>query len=172
MQGGCRLRTFWQENAAALFIPAVESGSCEKGGWLSGRTVITQSVNGKEKQSTVTFVHGFPVLGLNAAADPNKLLITAVNNQRMVVSNENAQQSWMILPYVAGQNGWQMTGTLAIEMSQELANDPSRLQARIEAARSVWTPWLAPDIKLNVVLIDGLHPLLRNPAAGAWRAAN
>ncbi len=164
MQGGCRLRTFWQENAAALFIPAVESGSCEKGGWLSGRTVITQSVNGKEKQSTVTFVHGFPVLGLNAAADPNKLLITAVNNQRMVVSNENAQQSWMILPYVAGQNGWQMTGTLAIEMSQELANDPSRLQARIEAARSVWTPWLAPDIKLNVVLIDGLHPLLRNPA--------
>ncbi|EPH3060013.1 hypothetical protein [Klebsiella aerogenes] len=172
LQGGCRLRTFWQENAAALFIPAVESGSCEKGGWLSGRTVITQSVNGKEKQSTVTFVHGFPVLGLNAAADPNKLLITAVNNQRMVVSNENAQQSWMILPYVAGQNGWQMTGTLAIEMSQELANDPSRLQARIEAARSVWTPWLAPDIKLNVVLIDGLHPLLRNPAAGAWRAAN
>lgn len=143
-----------------------------QGGWLSGRTVITQSVNGKEKQSTVTFVHGFPVLGLNATADPNKLLITAVNNQRMVVSNENAQQSWMILPYVAGQNGWQMTGTLAIEMSQELANDPSRLQARIEAARSVWTPWLAPDIKLNVVLIDGLHPLLRNPAAGAWRAAN
>ncbi|CAD6081498.1 hypothetical protein [Escherichia coli] len=172
LQGGCRLRTFWQENAAALFIPAVESGSCEKGGWLSGRTVITQSVNGKEKQSTVTFVHGFPVVGLNAAADPNKLLITAVNNQRMVVSNENAQQSWMILPYVAGQNGWQMTGTLAIEMSRELANDPSRLQARIEAARSVWTPWLEPDIKLNVVLIDGLHPLLRNPAAGAWRAAN
>jgi hypothetical protein len=174
LQGGCRLRTFWQDNAnaPALFIPAVESGSCEKGGWLSGRTVITQSTDGKEKQSTVTFVHGFPVVGLNAAADPNKLLITAVNNQRMVLSNENAQQSWMVLPYVTGENGWQMTGTLAIEISRELANDPARLQARVEAARSVWTPWLAPDVKLNVVLIDGLHPLLRNPAASAWRAAN
>lgn len=174
LQGGCRLRTFWQDNATApaLFIPAVESGSCEKGGWLSGRTVITQSANGEEKQTTVTFVHGFPVLGLNAAADPNKLLITAVNNQRMVVSNENAQQSWMILPYVANQNGWQMTGTLAIEISRELANDSARLQARVDAARSVWAPWLAPDIKLKVVLVDGLHPLLRDPAASAWRAAN
>ena len=105
---------------------------------------------------------------------PIYLLITAVNNQRMVVSNENAQQSWMILPDVAGQNGWQMTGTLAIEMSQELANDPSRLQARIEAARSVWTPWLAPGYQTQRCAyrfgLSAQPP--RNPAAGAWRAAN
>lgn len=172
--GGCRLRTFWQNNAhaPALFIPAGEADNCEKDGWLSGRTAMTQSVNGEETQRDVTFVHGFPVVGLNAAADPKALFITAVNNERMVIGNESAQQSWMILPYVAGLNGWQMTGTLAIEISRELINDPARLQARVDAVRRVWTPWLTPDVRLNVVLIDGLHPLQRDPAASAWRAAN
>ncbi|MFK3704718.1 hypothetical protein EDF73_102398 [Raoultella sp. BIGb0138] len=171
---GCRLRTFWQDsaNAPALFIPAGASGSCEKGGWLTGRYVISQLNDGAEKQSTVTFVHGFPVIGLNEAVEPNKLLITAVNNQRMVVSHEQATQSWMILPYVSAQNGWRMDGTLAIEISAEQANDAARLQARVDAVRKVWTPWLAPETKLNVVLIDGLHPLLRNPAASAYRAAH
>lgn len=173
LMDGCRLRTFWQDNAKApsLFIPAGKSESCEKGGWLNGRYAVTQVSNGAEKENSVTFVHGFPVTGLNQNAEPNALLITAVNNQRMVLSNEKASQSWMILPYVASQNGWQMDGTLAIEISRELASDADRLKAHVDAIRKVWAPWLAPDIKLNVVLIDGLHPLLRNPAASAYRAA-
>lgn len=168
---GCRLRTFWQDNAGvpALFIPSVDSFYCEKGGWLRGRNIITLVSNELEKEITVTFVHGFPVTGLNESVDPDKLLITAVNNERMVVSTENAQQSWMILPYVPGQNSWEMTGTLVVRISREQANDAVLLQSRVDEARNIWSPWLAPDINLNVVLIDALYPLLRNPAASAWR---
>ncbi len=61
LQGGCRLRTFWQGKTPPPYSsPPLNPVVAKKGGWLSGRTVITQSVNGKEKQSTVTFVHGFP----------------------------------------------------------------------------------------------------------------
>lgn len=169
---GCRLRTFWQNNDSALFIPVVESDNCKKGRWLSGRTIVTQLINGEEKQKIVTFVHGFPIVGLNIAAIPNKLLIMAVNNQRMVVSHEGARRSWMILPYVAEQNCWQITGTLAIEITREQASDPVRLQTRLETERNVWAPWLASDIKLNVVLIEHLNLLLRNPIASAWRVIN
>ncbi|STB68445.1 Uncharacterised protein [Citrobacter freundii] len=173
LQGGCSLRTFWQDNIITpdLFIPVIDSGCCEKGGWLSGRTVITQSENGKEKKSTVAFIHGFLVVGLNETADLNKLLIISVNNERMVLGNERDRRSWMILPYVPDQNGWQITGTLAIEISREVADDPVNLQAKVDAARGVWTPWLPPDVKLNIVLIDRLQLLLRNPAASTWHPA-
>lgn len=174
LQGGCSLRTFWQDNVITpdLFIPVIESGRCDKGGWLSGRTVITRSANGKEKKSTVVFLHGFLIVGLNATANLNKLLITAVNNERMVLGNESDQQSWMILPYIPEQNSWQMTGTLAIEISREMAGDPMHLQAKMDVARSVWTPLLPPDVKLNIVIIDRLQLLLRNPAASTWHPAS
>jgi len=38
--------------------------------------------------------------------------------------------------------------------------------------KQLWTPWLAPNATLNIVLVDALRPQLRDPAVGAWRAAN
>lgn len=171
LQDGCHLRTFWQGDVA-LFIPAKADGKCEKGGWLNGRSEVTQQDDGGNKQITMTFVHGFPVSGLSDAVDADRLLITSVNNERMVVSAENADQSWLILPYVAALNGWKADGTIAVEIPRDMSSDDARLRARLDAVRTRWTPWLEPGTKLKIQLVDALHPQLRNPAAGIWRTVN
>ncbi|MCT4703563.1 hypothetical protein MUA02_17035 [Enterobacteriaceae bacterium H20N1] len=169
LQDGCHLRTFWQgdANTSALFIP---DGKCEKGGWLNGRSEIVQSGKNGEKRLEMTFVHGFPVSGLNSKANADSLLITGLNNERMVVSTEHAPQSWMILPYKPELNGWQASGTIAVEVPREMALDESRLQDRLNEVRNVWAGWLEPDTTITLLLIDSLHPQLRDPAVGAWRA--
>lgn len=169
LQDGCHLRTFWQGDAdtSALFIP---DGKCEKGGWLNGRSEIIQSGKNGEKRLAMTFVHGFPVSGLNSNANADSLLITGLNNERMVVSTEHAPQSWMILPYKPELNGWQASGTIAVEVPREMALDETRLQNRLNEVRKVWSGWLEPDATITLLLIDSLHPQLRDPAVGAWRA--
>lgn len=174
LQDGCHLRTFWQgdSNAPALFIPAKDNGKCEKGGWLNGRSDITQLNNGVETKTTMTFVHGFPVSGLSESVDADRLLITTVNNERMVASEGSLGQSWMILPYVQSLNGWQANGTVAVEVTRELAGDQARLQARLDEVRKVWTPWFAPGTQLHILLIDSLRPQLRDPAVGTYKSVN
>lgn len=174
LQDGCHLRTFWQGDASApaLFIPAKEDGKCEKGGWLNGRSDVTQVSNGAEKKITMTFVHGFPVSGLSDKVDADRLLITTVNNERMVVSEGSLAQSWMILPYVNSLNGWQANGTVAVEVSREVASDETRLQARLNEVRKAWTPWFEPGTRLTILLIDSLHPQLRDPTVGTYRTIN
>ncbi len=174
LQDGCHLRTFWQGDASApaLFIPAKEDGKCEKGGWLNGRSDVTQVSNGVEKKITMTFVHGFPVSGLSDNVDADRLLITTVNNERMVVSEGSQAQSWMILPYVNSLNGWQANGTVAVEISRDVASDATRLQARLDDVRKAWTPWFEPGTHLNILLIDSLHPQLRDPAVGTYKTLN
>ncbi len=120
----------------------------------------------------MTFVHGFPVSGLSANVDADRLLITTVNNERMVVSEGGIAQSWMILPYVDSLNGWQANGTVAVEITRDVANDQARLQARIDEVRKAWTPWFEPGTRLNLLLIDSLRPQLRNPAVGTYKTAN
>lgn len=172
LQDGCHLRTFWQDNAAspALFIPAKADGKCEKGGWLNGRSDVVQVTNGVEKKMAMTFVHGFPVTGLSEKANADRLLITTVNNERMVVSDGRAAQSWLILPYAPDLNSWLADGTVAVEMPREQASDDARLRARLEAVRKVWSGYLAPGVSLKILLVDTLSPMLRDPAAGAYRA--
>nr|WP_318381388.1 hypothetical protein [uncultured Enterobacter sp.] len=171
LQDGCHLRTFWRGDAqaSALFIPAKSPDKCEKGGWLNGRSEIVQSGSNGDKRMVMTFVHGFPVSGLSDAVNADSLLITSVNNERMVVSNEQAPQSWLIIPYSPEINGWKASGTVAVEVSRDLALDETRLQSRLNDIRKVWAGWLAPDTPLTLLLIDNLHPQLRDPAAGAWR---
>lgn len=172
LQDGCHLRTFWQGDAgsSALFIPGKENGKCEKGGWLNGSSEVIQRGNGTEKRIVMTFVHGFPVSGLNPAADADSLLITSVNNERMVVSSELAPQSWLILPYHPEINGWKASGTVAVEVPRDMALDEQRLQTRLNEVRKVWSGWLAPNAAITLLLVESLHPQLRDPAAGAWRA--
>ena len=174
LQDGCRLRTFWQGNASAsaLFIPVKEESKCEKGGWLNGhRTTIVQS-NDTQKSVAMTFVHGFPVSGLNANVDANRLLITSVNNERMVVSDGRLTQSWLIMPYVSRINGWQANGTVAMEVPRDMASDETRLRARLDEVRKTWTPWFEPGTRLNILLIESLYPQLRDPTVGRYKSLN
>ncbi|HCI8578492.1 hypothetical protein [Enterobacter cloacae] len=174
LQDGCHLRTFWEggSSAPALFIPDSDTTRCGNGSWLSGHTVISQTRSGGQKEIAVTYIHGFPVMGLNQSVDPEHALITSVNKERMVFSTPNSDQSWMILPYDSALNGWKSNGTVAVEISRETASDDAKLQARIAVVKKVWSAWVTPGTTLNIVLIDTLRPQLRDPAVGAWRAAN
>ncbi|EOV2736842.1 TPA: hypothetical protein RLU14_001777 [Enterobacter cloacae] len=174
LQDGCHLRTFWEggSSAPALFIPDSDTTRCGNGSWLSGHTVISQTRSGGQKEIAVTYIHGFPVMGLNQSVDPEHALITTVNKERMVFSTPNSDQSWMILPYDSALNGWKSNGTVAVEISRETASDDAKLQAHIAAVKKVWSAWVTPGTTLNIVLIDTLRPQLRDPAVGAWRAAN
>ena len=174
LQDGCHLRTFWEggSSAPALFIPDSDTTRCGNGSWLSGHTVISQTRSGGQKEIAVTYIHGFPVMGLNQSVDPEHALITSVNKERMVFSTPNSDQSWMILPYDSALNGWKSNGTVAVEISRETASDDVKLQARIAAVKKIWSAWVTPGTTLNIVLIDTLRPQLRDPAVGAWRAAN
>lgn len=174
LQDGCHLRTFWEggSSAPALFIPDSDTTRCGNGSWLSGHTVISQTRSGGQKEIAVTYIHGFPVMGLNQSVDPEHALITSVNKERMVFSTPNSDQSWMILPYDSALNGWKSNGTVAVEISRETASDDAKLQARIAAVKKVWSAWVTLGTTLNIVLIDTLRPQLRDPAVGAWRAAN
>ncbi|MFG6655355.1 hypothetical protein ACG0Z5_12895 [Scandinavium sp. M-37] len=171
LQDGCHLRTFWTagSGASALFIP---DGLCEKGGWLSGRSEVVQSGSAGEKRLPMTFVHGFPVSGLRDGADANSLLITTLNNERMVVSNEQAPQSWMILPYKPELNAWVATGTIAVKVPREMAMDEASLQTQLNQVRKAWAGWLEPKSPMTLLLIDSLQTQLRDPAVGAWRTQN
>jgi hypothetical protein len=171
LQDGCHLRTFWRASASAsaLFIP---DGLCEKGGWLSGRSEVIQSSSAGEKRLPMTFVHGFPVSGLRDGADADSLLITTLNNERMVVSNEQAPQSWMILPYKPELNAWVATGTIAVKVPREMAMDEASLQTQLNQVRKAWAGWLAPKSPMTLLLIDSLQTQLRDPAVGAWRTQN
>lgn len=144
LQDGCHLRTFWEggSSAPALFIPDSDTTRCGNGSWLSGHTVISQSRSGGQKEIPVTYIHGFPVMGLNQSADPENALITSVNKERMVFSTSNSDQSWMILPYDSSLNGWKSNGTVAVEISRETASDDAKLQARIAAVKKSGAPGL------------------------------
>jgi hypothetical protein len=171
LQDGCHLRTFWAANAgaSALFIP---EGKCEKGGWLSGRSDVIQSGSAGEKHLQMTFVHGFPVSGLRDGVDADDLLITTLNNERMVVSNEKAPQSWMILPYKPELNAWAASGTIAVKVPREMAMDEANLQTQLNQVRKAWAGWLEPKSPITLLLVDSLQTQLRDPAVGAWRTQN
>ena len=174
LQDGCHLRTFWEGGASApaLFIPGSNTTRCGNGSWLSGHTVISQLRSGGQKEMAVTYIHGFPVTGLNQSVDPENALITTVNKERMVFSTPNSGQSWMILPYDTTLSSWKSNGTVAVEISRETASDDVKLQARIATVKKIWSAWVAPGAQLNIVLIGTLRPHLRDPAVDVWRAAN
>ncbi|QHM73905.1 hypothetical protein [Mixta intestinalis] len=167
---GCYFRTWWREEdrTAALFIPETEELTCNADGWLSGQSQLVRLEHGEEKQQPVTFLDGFPVIGLVANSDKHALQITTVNNERMVLADERSPQSWMILPWSSSLNSWQATGAVAVQISPEEENDESALKARLSEVRKVWIGYLS-DAPLTLLLVDELHPQLKDPAAGAWR---
>lgn len=159
LKSGCRIRTFWPQSGA-MFIPEQGDG-CKKGEWLNQR--------GQIAGHDVAFIQGYPVAGLSDKATLDNLKISTVSSERLVVSDERSPQSWMILPWSAPVNGWHSQGTVAVEMTRDQARDEAELQARLNEVRKVWSSYLPAGSSLTVLLIEQLHPMLRDPAAGAYR---
>ncbi len=159
LKSGCRVRTFWPQNGA-LFIPE-QGDNCKKDEWLNQR--------GQMAGHAVAFIQGYPVAGLGDKATINNLNISAASHERLVVSDERSPQSWMILPWSAPVNGWHSQGTVAVELSRHQAEDAAELRARLNEVRKVWSGYLPAGHSLTILLIEKLHPTLRDPAAGAYR---
>ncbi len=168
---GCHFRGYWGESASAsaLFIAAKQGAICGDDGWLSGQSIISDTREGATSNHPVTFLQGFPLLGINSRAAERALQITTVNNQRMVLNDADAPYSWFILPYDEQQNAWRSDGIVAVQLTEREIEDESILNTRLESARKVWSPWLAAGGTLTILLVDNLQPQLQDPAARAWR---
>ncbi|WP_292993215.1 hypothetical protein [Pantoea sp.] len=171
---GCHFRTWWQHPAqgSALFVPAKQGLVCGSDGWLSGQSRLTQQGNGAPAAVGVTFLQGFPVMGLSSQSSTAELHITTVNSERMVLSNEKSPDSWLVLPFSNRFNGWQATRQVVVQMPASEAADESALQARLQEVRKVWSSWVSGDATLSVKLVEKLHPELKDPAAAAYRTLN
>lgn len=168
---GCHFRGYWgdKDSPSALFIAAKQGALCGDDGWLSGQSIISDTREDSASSRHVTFLQGFPLLGINARATERTLQITTVNNQRMVLNDAESPYSWLILPYDERQDAWRSDGVVAVQLAQHEAGDESLLNARLESASQVWSPWLAAGDTLTILLVDNLQPQLQDPAARAWR---
>lgn len=171
---GCHFRTWWQHPAqgSALFVPAKQGLVCGSDGWLSGHSRLTQQGNGAPAAVSVTFLQGFPVMGLNSQSPTGELHITTVNSERMVLSNEKSPDSWLVLPFSNRFNGWQAARQVVVLMPASEAADESAVQARLQEVRKVWSPWVSGNTTLSVQLVEKLHPELKDPAAAVYRTLN
>lgn len=170
LPGGCHFRTWWDDNGQSLFIPDDHSMSCSTEGWLEGGTQLQLTREGKTTPLNVWFWQGYPLQNLHPQS--NVLDVVAINNQRMVVSNKNAADSWLILPFDARLHVWSFNGTLLVKMSKDQAADPVAVKNRIDALKQSWSAQYDAKVKLNVLLIDELHADLADPAIGAYRTLN
>lgn len=171
LMDGCHLRTYFRDNSqtSALFVPAKGGVTCGSDGWLSGESQIAQMVKGAEKHLRITFLHGFPVSGLTSKVLSSNVLITTVNNERMVLSDETSPQSWMVVPFDPTVDGWKSSDTVVVQITQAEASDVSEVKARLNEVRKVWSPYLVDKSTLNIKLVEALQPQLKDPAAGAFR---
>ena len=171
---GCHFRTWWQHPAqgSALFVPAKQGLVCGSDGWLSGHSSLTKQGNGATAQVGVTFLQGFPVMGLSNQSATTELHITTVNSERMVLSNEKSPDSWLILPFSNRFNGWQASPQVVVQMPVSEAADKSAVAARLQEVRKVWSPWISGNAALSVKLVEKLHPELKDPAAAVYRTLN
>ncbi len=171
---GCHFRTWWQHPAqtSALFVPSKQGLRCGDDGWLSGSSSLTQMGNGAAKTVAVTFLQGFPIAGLASKPHTAELTIATVNSERMVLSNEKSPESWLVLPFSSQFNGWQAPNQVVVQMAAHDAADESALRARMQEVRKVWSPWLSGNAPLKVLLVEQLHPELKDPAAAVYRTVN
>ncbi|ADU69638.1 hypothetical protein [Pantoea sp. At-9b] len=170
LPSGCHFRTWWDDKGASLFIPDMAQQHCSSEGWLEGNSELTQLNNGQPHKLAVNFYQGYPIANLNLSGTP--LQVVAVNNQRMIVTRPDADDSWLVLPFDAQQHLWRFTGTLLIKMDKTAGEDTDAVKKRVEALRGVWLPQFMPQQKVTVLLIDTLHADLADPAIGAWRNIN
>lgn len=167
---GCHFRTWWDENGQSLFIPEARTLTCSTEGWLEGKSELTLSREGKEQLIPVQFYQGFPLRNVHPAS--GTLDVVSANNQRLVAAMEGAPDSWLVLPFNPTLHVWSFEGTLLVKMDRNQAADASALKTRVDALRKAWSGIVAPEIRINVLLVDDLHADLADPAIGAWRTVN
>lgn len=167
---GCHFRTWWNEQSQSLFIPAAGKTRCSATGWLEGSSELTLSSGGKTTQLPVTFYQGYPIANLTIS--DNALEVVAVNNQRMIVTRQDAAESWLILPFDKTQHLWRFDGQMLIKMDKKSAQEADAVKTRVETLRGVWSAHVLPQQKVNVLLTDTLHADLADPAISAWRNIN
>ncbi|MBP2171136.1 hypothetical protein J2125_004328 [Erwinia toletana] len=170
LPGGCHFRTWWDENGQSLFIPDDRAMSCSTEGWLEGYSQLTLSSEGAATPIPVNFYQGYPLQ--NMRPGKNALEVVAINNQRMVVGNKQAADSWLVLPFDPRLHVWSFNGTLLVKMNKDDAADVATVKARIDALKKSWSAQYDPKVKLTVLLIDELHADLADPAIGAYRTLN
>ncbi|GLR09534.1 hypothetical protein COO59_18200 [Mixta theicola] len=170
LPGGCHFRTWWDDNGQSLFIPDNRNLSCSTEGWLEGASELTLVSDGKSEPVAVNFWQGYPLIGLKP--DSATLSVVNINNQRMVVTNASAEESWLILPFDNHRHVWQFSGTLLVKMDKGAAQDLTAVRARVNAVRKAWSGMLPAKQKITVMLVDALHPDLADPAIGAYRTLN
>lgn len=170
LPGGCHFRTWWDDNGQSLFIPDSRSTRCSTEGWLEGASELTLISDGKSEPIAVNFWQGYPLIGLKPNGDT--LSMVSINNQRMVVTQTQDEESWLILPFDHHLHAWQLNGTLLVKMDKSAAQDLAAVRTRVSAARKAWSGMLPAGQKITVMLVDALHPDLADPAIGAYRTLN
>lgn len=170
LPGGCHFRTWWDDNGKSLFIPDDKAMSCSTEGWLEGAGKLTLAEGNTREPLAVSFYQGYPLTHLHPAA--GSLEVVTVNNQRLVLARSDAPNSWLVLPFNNNLHVWSFDGTLLVKMDKAQASDGSALKATVDAARKTWSDTIDSGVKVNVLLVDGLHAELADPAIGAWRTVN
>nr|WP_154324970.1 hypothetical protein [Pantoea sp. 201603H] len=170
LPGGCRFRTWWDENSQSIFIPDDRALTCSSEGWLEGSSQITRAHGDKTTTTVVDFYQGYPLVNIHAAK--NSMNVVTVNNQRMVVAAQDAPDSWLVLPFNPALHAWSFGGTLLVKMDKSQADDVARVKAHVDALKKTWTPLVASEVKMTVLLVDDLHADLADPAIGAYRTVN
>lgn len=170
LPNGCHFRTWWHAKSQSLFIPDNQMLTCSAEGWLNGNTQIQLQQEGKSHSWPVTFYQGYPLANLRLT--DQMLTIITVNNQRMVVSTPENNDSWLLLPFDPVSQSWLFSGTLLLKMEKNTAQDNEALEKRVNAVKQHWSPYLQPQQKINILLIDYLYPDLIDPAIGAYRTIN
>lgn len=168
LPSGCHFRTWWSGSDSALFIPDAAQNRCTPEGWLQGDTTLSLTDAAQNVPLTVTFEQGYPLENLRSATTP--LQVVSANNQRIIVTRSDAQQSWLVLPFDHQHHVWRFDGTLLIKAAKPTAQQTdSALQQRIAEQLKLWSENGGPQQKMHVLLIDTLHADLVDPAIGAWR---
>lgn len=169
---GCAFRLYWDEEGAvpALFIPTGSGLTCSPEGWINGENHITRLANGQLSTTELTFIQGFPITHLQPG--DTTLNIIAANNQRLVLANQQAPDSWLILPYDSTQHTWTFDGTIAVQLSKSQAHDVNQLTPYLQRLHQIWGPFIGQDEKVRFLLVEKMQPELQDPATGVYQTIN
>jgi len=150
----CHFRTYWGNASSAQFFPSGQKTlHCDAQKWLNGSA------------EALLYVSGYPLLDLPADAQQKMMSVVSANNQRLILANAAASNSWLILPFDSAVRAWRFKGKMAI-LGQAGTDSPS-----LKTLSQQWG-LTGTSIPLNAVTVEKLHPEWRNPAADTLAKAD
>jgi len=143
----CHFRTYWGNASSAQFFPSGQKTlHCDTQKWLNGSA------------EALLYVSGYPLLDLPADAQQKMMSVVSANNQRLILANAAASNSWLFLPFDSAVRAWRFKGKMAMH-GQAGTDSPS-----LKTLSQQWG-LTGTSIPLNAVTVEKLHPEWRNPAA-------